>query len=127
MPDDPSSKGEKQPKPERPTLPIRKRNTLSKRDLVYLLSRHSEVGTSEVKAVLDALELVLTAAVAPGGPGLFTLPGLMKITTQAVPAKPQRVGKDNWSGETREFPAKPATVRVKVKPLQKLKDAAAPP
>jgi len=58
-----------------PTLPTRKRDTLSKRDLVYLLSRHSQVAKHEVLAVLDALELVMTAAVDPAGPGLFTLPG----------------------------------------------------
>lgn len=118
MPAEPSLKG--------PLLPTRKRDTLSKRDLVYLLSRHSQVGTIEVEAVLSALELVMTAAVEPSGPGLFTLPGLLKLTTQQVPAKPKRLRKDNLTGEMREFAAKPASVRVKVRSLKKLNDAAAP-
>jgi hypothetical protein len=74
--------------------------------------------------VLDALELVMTAAVDPSGPGLFTLPGLLKVTTQTVPAKPKRRLKDNLTGQVREFAAKPSTVRVKLRPLKKLKDAA---
>ncbi|MGA9917905.1 MAG: DNA-binding protein, partial [Paraburkholderia sp.] len=44
---------------------------------------------------------------------------------QAVPAKKKRFGKDPFSGEERWFPAKPASVRIKARPLKKLKDAAA--
>ena len=53
-----------------------------------------------------------------------TLPGLMRVTSQAVAAKPKRFGKDPFSGEERWFPAKPASVRVKVRALKKVKDAA---
>jgi hypothetical protein len=43
---------------------------------------------------------------------------------QKVPAKAKRFGKDPFTGEERWFPAKPASVKVKVRPLKKLKDAA---
>lgn len=108
----------------KPILPERKRNTLSKRDLIYLLSRHSDVEIKEVRAVLDALELVLTTAVQKDGPGLFTLPGIMKVTTHPVPAVPAGRRKDNWTGEMRDWPARPASVKVRLRPLKKLKDAA---
>ncbi len=58
------------------------------------------------------------------GAGEFTLPGLFKVAVQKVPAKAKRFGKDPFTGEERWFPAKPASVKVKVRPLKKLKDAA---
>ena len=53
-----------------------------------------------------------------------TLPGLFKVAVQKVPAKAKRFGKDPFTGEERWFPATPASVKVKVRPLKKLKDAA---
>ena len=56
--------------------------------------------------------------------GEFTLSGLLKINVQKVEAKKRRFGKDPFTGQDRWFDAKPATVRLKVRPLKKLKDAA---
>ena len=42
-----------------------------------------------------------------------------------VPAKPKRTGVNPFTKETQVFAAKPASVKVKVRPLKKLKDAAA--
>jgi hypothetical protein len=36
----------------------------------------------------------------------------------------RRFGKDPFTGEDKRFAAKPASVRLKVRPLKKLKDAA---
>jgi hypothetical protein len=41
-----------------------------------------------------------------------------------VPAKKKRFGKDPFTCEGRWFDARPATVRLKIRPLKKLKDAA---
>jgi len=57
------------------------------------------------------------------GLGEFTLPGLLKVVAQKVAAKPKRFGKNPFTGEDQWFAAKPASVRVKVRPLKKLKDA----
>ncbi|MBC8752435.1 hypothetical protein OKW43_005696 [Paraburkholderia sp. WC7.3g] len=54
----------------------------------------------------------------------FTLPGLLKVVAQDVPAKKKRFGEDPFTGEDRWVAAKPASVRLKVRPLKKLKDAA---
>ena len=58
------------------------------------------------------------------GAGSFTLPGLLKITTVNVPAKPKRKGINPFTKEEQWFAAKPATTKLKVRPLKKLKDAA---
>jgi hypothetical protein len=49
---------------------------------------------------------------------------LMAALEETVPAKKKRFGKDPFSGQDKWFAAKPATVRLKVRPLKKLKEAA---
>ncbi|HEV7122528.1 MAG TPA: HU family DNA-binding protein, partial [Rhodanobacter sp.] len=70
------------------------------------------------------LESTVIASVHKKGVGQFTLPGLFKINAVKVPAKPKRKGKNPFTGLEQVFAAKPATVKVKVRPLKKLKDAA---
>lgn len=100
------------------------KNALNKSQLVTHVVEQSGVEAKSVKAVLASLEGAVLASVNKKGSGEFTLPGLFKITVQKVAAKPKRFGKDPFSGEERWFPAKPASVKVKVRPLKKLKDAA---
>lgn len=97
---------------------------LNKSQLVAYLVDNTGVEAKSVKAVLAGLEAATLASVDKKGAGSFTLPGLFKIAVQKVPAKAKRFGKDPFTGEERWFPAKPASVKVKVRPLKKLKDAA---
>ncbi|MDQ7998114.1 MAG: HU family DNA-binding protein [Luteibacter sp.] len=101
------------------------KDPLSKSTLVSHIVEQSGVDSKSVKAVLASLEGAINASVHKKGAGTFTLPGLLKITSVAVAAKPKRKGKDPFTGEERWFAAKPASVKVKVRPLKKLKDAAA--
>jgi hypothetical protein len=64
------------------------------------------------------------ASVNKKGAGAFVLPGLLKVTAVAVPAKKARKGINPFTKEETVFKAKPATVKLKVRPLKKLKDAA---
>lgn len=101
------------------------KNVMSKSELARHLADASGVEGKSVKAVLAALEATVLSAVSKKGAQQFVLPGLLKITSVAVPAKPKRFGKDPFTGQERWFPAKPASVKVKVRPLKKVKDAAA--
>jgi nucleoid DNA-binding protein len=98
---------------------------LSKSALIAHLSSHSGVEPRGVKAVLASLEATIAAALHKNGARIFTLPGVLKATAVAVPAKPKRKGKDPFTGEERMFAAKPASVKVKIRALKKLKNAAA--
>lgn len=100
------------------------KETFTKSGLATHLAERSSVEPKAVKAVLAALEATLLGAVHKKGAGEFTLPGLLKIGVQQVPAKKKRRGKDPFTGVEREFAAKPATVRIKARALKKLKDAA---
>lgn len=101
------------------------KETFTKASLTARLAQIASVEPKSVKAILAALEDTMLGAVHKKGAGVFTLPGLLKITAQAVPAKKKRFGKDPFTGEERWFDPKPATVRLKARPLKKLKDAAA--
>ncbi len=105
-----------------PLKPLK--DVLSKSALVGHLASNSGVEPKGVKAVLAALEATITASLHKKGARKFVLPGLLKATAQAVAAKPKRMGRDPFTGEERMFAAKPASVRVKIRALKKLKDAA---
>lgn len=100
------------------------KDALSKSALITHLAEQASIEAKHVKAVLAALEHTVLGAVHKKGAGHFTLPGLFKINAVHVPAKPKRKGKNPFTGEEQVFAAKPATVKVKVRPLKKLKDAA---
>ncbi len=99
------------------------KDVFNKTTLVAHLATQSGVEPKAVKAVLAALEGAILGSVHKKGSGEFTLPGLMKIGLQQVPAKKKRFGKDPFTGEERWFPAKPASVKIKTRALKKLKDA----
>ena len=101
------------------------KDTFTKASLAAHVAERAAVELKSAKAVLAALEDTILGAVHKKGAGEFTLSGLLKIVVQAVPAKKKRFGKDPFTGEERWFPAKPASVRIKARPLKKLKDAAA--
>jgi len=102
--------------------PIKK--SLNKTELTAVLAEQSGVEPKAVKAVLAALDSVVAASVAKKGAGEFTMPGLFKVTATQVPAKKARKGIDPFTKQERMFAAKPATVKVKLRALKKLKDAA---
>lgn len=100
------------------------KDALTKSGLIAHIAEQASVEAKHVKAVLAALEHAVLGSVHKKGAGQFTLPGLFKINAVKVPAKPKRKGKNPFTGEEQVFAAKPATVKVKVRPLKKLKDAA---
>jgi nucleoid DNA-binding protein len=100
------------------------KEAFTKAGLAAHLAEQTSLDPKAVKSVLAALETTILGAVHKKGVREFTLPGLLKIGVQAVPAKKKRFGKDPFTGEERWFDAKPASVKIKARALKKLKDAA---
>ncbi|MFO1406019.1 MAG: HU family DNA-binding protein [Steroidobacteraceae bacterium] len=117
-----AKKSAKKPAPK--AAPKAVKSVLSKSALVKHLAGASGAAAKDVKAVIHALEHTIHASISKKGPRTFVLPGLLKITAVAVPAKKARKGINPFTGEPTVFKAKPATVKVKVRPMKKLKDAA---
>jgi nucleoid DNA-binding protein len=100
------------------------KNVLSKSALASHIAGSTGVASKDVKAVMGALEGAICGSINKKGAGMFVLPGLLKITAVNVPAKPKRTGINPFTGLEQTFAAKPASVKVKVRPMKKLKDAA---
>ena len=109
----------------KPAAPKPIKDALSKTGLVAHIAEATGVVAKDVRAVLAALEGAVVGSIHKKGHGSFTLPGLLKISAVAVPAKPKRKGINPFTKQEQVFAAKPASVKVKVRPLKKLKDAAA--
>ncbi len=100
------------------------KEVLSKSGMIAHIAQGTGVAVREVRLVLDALEDAVTESLHKKGAGSFVLPGLLKITTVKVPARPKRKGVNPFTKQEQWFEAKPATVRVKIRALKRLKDAA---
>lgn len=100
------------------------KETFNKSSLLAHLVAQTELEAKTVKTVLAHLENTILNAVHKKGAGEFTLPGLLKVSAIQVPATKKRFGKNPFTGQEQWFAAKPASVKVKVRPLKKLKDAA---
>ena len=109
--------------PATPTALKPVKDPFNKTTLVAHLATQAGVEPKTAKAVLAALETAILSTIHKKGCGEFTLPGLLKIGLQQVPAKKKRFGKDPFTGEERWFAAKPASVKIKTRALKKLKDA----
>ena len=88
------------------------------------ISQNTELTKKQVGAVLDELGVLIERHIKKRGVGEFTLPGLLKVKTVKKPARKARKNVPNpfKPGETMDIAAKPASIKVKVLPLQKLKN-----
>ena len=101
------------------------KQTLTKSGLVTLLAEQNGLTRKQAGSVLGTLENTILGSVHPKGAGMFILPGLMKVTLRKVPArKAGTLIRNPATGEMMKGAAKPASVRVKIRALKKLKTAA---
>ena len=76
----------------------------------------------DVGSVFDALNGLIKRDLKKNGPGVFAVPGLMKIKVVRKPATKARKGINPFTGEETVFKAKPARNVVKISALKALKD-----
>jgi nucleoid DNA-binding protein len=108
-------RGSKQQMAKKPEKP------LSKTEILNSLAEATGQSRKDVGAVLDAMEALIEANISKG-PGVFNLPGLLKIYVHVRPATKERVGRNPATGEEITIKARPASKVVKAKPLKKLKE-----
>lgn len=98
---------------------------LTKSALINLISEQNGIPRGTAKDVFATIEGAILGSVHPRGVGEFTLPGLMKVSLRKVPArKAGTLVRNPSTGEMIPGAAKPASVRVKIRALSKLKTAA---
>lgn len=100
------------------------KEALTKTALVNMIAEQNGVTKDVAKGVLMTIENAMTGSIHPRGVGEFTFPGLLKISLRKVPArKAGTMIRNPSTGQMVPGAAKPASVRVKIRPLAKLKAA----
>lgn len=101
------------------------KEALTKSALINHIAEANGLTRAAAKGVFETLENVMLGSIHPKGVGEFTLPGILKVSLRKVPArKAGTMIRNPSTGEMVPGAAKPASVRVKIRPLAKLKAAA---
>jgi len=93
----------------------------SKSEVYGELANASDLTRKQISCLFDDLASLIKADLGKKGPGIFTVPGLMKIKVVRKPATKQREGINPFTQERMIFKAKPARNVVKVLALKNLK------
>jgi nucleoid DNA-binding protein len=97
----------------------------TKNEIFSNIAESTGVTKKQVAAVFEALSGEISRSMSSKGAGVFTIPGLIKISKKKVPARPAQKGVPNpFTGELRDLPAKPASVKIRVRALKSLRDMA---
>lgn len=95
----------------------------TKSEIYSKIAEDTGLTKKDVAAVFDSLSAQIKKNLGGrGGPGVFTVPGLMKMKVVKKPARKARKGVNPFTGEEMMFKAKPASKAVKVLPLKGLKE-----
>ena len=95
---------------------------MTKTEILNALAEGTGLSKKEVAGVLDQLGELIGDNLGKKGPGVFNVPGLMKVKVIRKPATPEREGINPFTQEPTTFKAKPARNVVKILPLKGLKD-----
>jgi nucleoid DNA-binding protein len=94
----------------------------TKSDTFKHVAETTNLSRKQVAAVFDTLIEIVKEDLGKKGPGVFTIPGLLKIKRIHKPATPERQGINPFTKEPTVFKAKPARNVVKAQALKSLKE-----
>jgi nucleoid DNA-binding protein len=95
---------------------------ISKSDIHSHLSEKTGLSKKEIGGVFSALADMVARELGKKGPGLFILPGMLKLKVVRKPATKAKQGINPFTKEPMTIKAKPARNVVKAVPLKSLKD-----
>lgn len=102
--------------------PAESKKPMTKTEILTSLAESTELTKQQVACVFDELAKLIAVNLSVEGPGVFTVPGMMKISVVRKPATEARTGINPFTKEETVFKAKPARNVVKVTALKGLKD-----
>ena len=108
-----------------PKRPPAMRTKMNKAAILTHIAGETGLTRVQVGSVLDELEILIERHIKKRAVGTFALPGLLKIRSVKRPATKKRMGRNPATGEPVEIAAKPATTKVRVTPLKRLKEMVA--
>ncbi len=104
-------------------MPANTKKPPTKSEIYAKIVDDTGLARKDVAAVFDSLNGQIKKSLGGrGGPGMFSVPGLLKMRVVKKPAKKARKGINPFTGEEMMFKAKPASKVVKISALKGLKD-----
>ena len=103
------------------TTKTRTEKAMSKSEITAALSEDTGLTKAQIASLFDSLASLVGKNIGPAGPGIFTLPGLLKIKVVRKAATPARTGINPFTKQETTFKAKPARNVVKLQALKSLK------
>jgi nucleoid DNA-binding protein len=94
----------------------------TKSEILTKISETTTLSRKQVASVFDALAAEIKFAVGKKGPGVFAVPGLMKIIVKIKPAQKAKMAMNPFTKVEEMRKAKPASKVIRVRPLKALKD-----
>lgn len=94
----------------------------TKSEILRMIAENTGLARRDVVAVFDSMSTLIKKDLGGRGPGVFTVPGLVKCRVIKKPATKARKGVNPFTGQEMMFKAKPARKVVKATPLKALKD-----
>jgi len=95
---------------------------MTKSEIMATLATETELTKKDVACILEELAKLIEKNIGKRGPGVFNVPGLLKVMVVRKPATAARKGINPFTGQETMFKAKPARSVVKIRPLKGLKD-----
>jgi nucleoid DNA-binding protein len=94
----------------------------TKSETYAYLAHATGLSRKQVASIFENLAGLIGKSLGKKGPGIYVVPGLMKVKVVRKPATKEREGINPFTGEKTIFKAKPARNVVKVQALKGLKD-----
>jgi nucleoid DNA-binding protein len=94
----------------------------SKADVYSNLSEKTGLNKKEIASVFTAMGELISKELGKKGPGLFIIPGLLKLKVVRKPATKAKQGVNPFTKEPMAIKAKPARNVVRAVPLKSLKE-----
>lgn len=98
------------------------KKALNKTEIIAALCETTGLHRQQVANFLEELSALIVRNLGESGPGVFSIPGMMKVSVSRKPATPEREGLHPITKQPTVFKAKPARNVVKIQALKALKD-----
>ncbi len=96
--------------------------SMTKSEILSGIAESTGLARKQVSAVFEAMTGQIQKSLGKSGPGVYTVPGLMKLVVVRKPAVKAHKGINRFTGEEVMFKAKPARNVVKIRALKSLKE-----
>ena len=94
----------------------------TKSEIFAALAEKTKLTKKQVSEVFEAMSELIAKDLGKKGPGIFVVPGLLKLKIATKPATAERKGVNPFTKEPMTYKAKPARNVVKALPLKSLKE-----